>query len=800
MDKKVINKIMLEKKNNKNLESKNSKTTKEDISENFFLSSETNKKTKLENDKLKYMNSASNINLTKKRKSQIENNSQFLSDSIYTNKKIKINTKKTQQKENKKIFDKIIVDNMENIYQNISKFPNKLLKQRILLYLICFYTSCVHWLFLFLTKRKIERDYCLTKLNQFEACIPEQYCSSNVISKINFHFYNDSFIIHNNSLSKSQIFLKEMNAINDFYKEFILHYNYLLSKSGLMYLTKINEISIDKYNYVIILSKKEKWNIFLYFNSFCDKDMYYFDILGMIISGGFLGSYIIGILADVYGRKKLIIVTLFFVTLSFVSITIICILMEKKKYYLIEEFNKTYISAKNNTNYKILSGLYWQLNTNNNFRSFSVCFLIFIFILCFNLRPLSKAVLSLLLENCTSEIQVLQNYTTFTFISNAIPPFVISHILVLLNNFIYVLLFYSISFFILFISSFFVLSESLRYFYEYCEWIELTNGIINLYSINDKVSINFKNKIDLEAFQMEENKSILKNIIYMNEHEDHHKKNFKNTIYKILQKRIRSINRDIRRNREFIIKKIDVKINPFIIYSCIKSNSQYNNSKYLFLIILFIIYFQEYLVERELVEEPFFGLSDLYFEFGNNIVVNSNFFILIIVIYFSNYIFYLFYRISCVKIILFFSIIIITFLFILYHFIFDESYEFPVYLNQYNFKTFQIPHIRENKYKSHILLFFIVFFLNGITFYINLIFIKISKTLYRCTFFRINTILFLAGMGFGDMLIFQVKHYFILVGSLNFIGIVVVIFLGEFKNIPFIINDLKKIVVKSKIE
>ena len=55
-------------------------------------------------------------------------------------------------------------------------------------------------------------------------------------------------------------------------------------------------------------------------------------------------------------------------------------------------------------------------------------------------------------------------------------------------------------------------------------------------------------------------------------------------------------------------------------------------------------------------------------------------------------------------------------------------------------------------------------------------------------------------MGFGDMLIFQVKHYFILVGSLNFIGIVVVIFLGEFKNIPFIINDLKKIVVKSKIE
>ena len=53
-------------------------------------------------------------------------------------------------------------------------------------------------------------------------------------------------------------------------------------------------------------------------------------------------------------------------------------------------------------------------------------------------------------------------------------------------------------------------------------------------------------------------------------------------------------------------------------------------------------------------------------------------------------------------------------------------------------------------------------------------------------------------MGFGDLLIFEVKHYFLLVGSLNFIGIVVVMFLGEFNNIPFIINDLKKINVKYK--
>ena len=760
----------------------------------LILPSNFDKKTQLENNKMNSVNSISDKDLKKKIKKQIENDSKFSSDNNKSIIKKTINPKEVTI--NKKEFDKIIVDNIENIYQNITNLPNKLLRQKIILLIISFYVSSIHWTFLFLTKRKMERDYCFTKLNQFEACIPEQYCSINEFSHINIHLYNDTFVIHNNSLSLHQAFLKEMNEINVYYKEFFINYNYLISKNKVSQSKDISKIDKDHFNYVIILSKKEKWNFFLKYYSYCDKDIYYFYILGMILLGGCIGSITFGVLADIYGRKKIILVTLFIVTLSLVSINIICFLIEKKYNYYLDKFRNNYISSKSNKNYEILLKLFSQQKVNLSFRSYSVLLLISIFLLNLALRPLSKISCSLLLENSLSDLKVLENFRYFNFISTAVPPFIVQIILTILNDFLNLFLFFSISFLFLFISSFFILNESLRYLYEYCEWKELTNEITTVFKINEITSINYKNKIEFKVFQLEENKKILNSIVSAN----NNKTNFKITYYRIMKKRIKSINRDIKRRCEFIIKKSEMKINPFIIITCLKSNTSFMKSRYLFLIMLFMIYTQEYFVEKEILEEPFFGISDLYFDRHNNIIINSNFFILVIVIYLSNITFYFFYRISCFNLILFTSLIIITFLFFLYHFIAYQNEDLPVNLSQFNFKTFDIPHIRENNNKAHILLFIIQFFLNGIKFYINILFLKISNTLYRCTFLGINSLLYIISISFGDIIIFQIKHFFILIGSINFFGIIVAIFLGEFRNITFIINDLKNIKKGIKIE
>ena len=156
------------------------------------------------------------------------------------------------------------------------------------------------------------------------------------------------------------------------------------------------------------------------------------------------------------------------------------------------------------------------------------------------------------------------------------------------------------------------------------------------------------------------------------------------------------------------------------------------------------------------------------------------------------YFYYLCYRISCFKVIFYFSLIIVTILLIAYHFLSYIQIDFPLDINQSNFYMLE-RHYRNNRSSNlNILLFFIYFFLNGVNFYINILVIKITKTMYRCTLLGINTILALLSLTFGEALNLQIENYFLLIGSLNLIGIVSEFYFGEIKSIPNIVNDLKQ--------
>ena len=493
MDKKINEKDLSTKNINFNYKSKDIN----DLSRELILTSIYNKN--LKNNSINKINSSSSYkDLNKTIKQQIENDSELSSEN--NKRDIKKIIKQKDVNSNKKELDKIIVDNIDNIYQNLLKLPNKLLKQKIFLLIIAFYIGSIHWIFLFLTKRKMERDYCYTKLNQFETCIPEQYCSVNAISQINIHLYNDTFIVYNNSLNSHQAFLEEMNAINEYYKEFYANYKYLVSKNKIIKVKDMSSTNIDILNFVIILSKKEKWNIFLKYFSYCDKDMYYYYISGLIMIGGCIGSFLFGLLSDIYGRKKMITVTLFIVTLSLIIITIICFSLDKKHNDFMNEFRKNYISSKNDKNYDILLKIFTQKKVNIAFRTYILFLLFSIFLLNMALRPLSKISLSLLLENSSSDLIVLENLRRVNFISSALPSFIIAHILIILNDFKYLILIFSISFFVLFIFSFFILHESIRHLYEYCEWEELTNEITLLFEVDKSVSINLKIRMNLKCF------------------------------------------------------------------------------------------------------------------------------------------------------------------------------------------------------------------------------------------------------------------------------------------------------------
>ena len=131
-------------------------------------------------------------------------------------------------------------------------------------------------------------------------------------------------------------------------------------------------------------------------------------------------------------------------------------------------------------------------------------------------------------------------------------------------------------------------------------------------------------------------------------------------------------------------------------------------------IILIIIYAQVFFVEKELVDIPFFSLSDLNFSGGNNYILNSNYFILGIVTFISNYFYYYSYRISCFKVIFYFSLITVTILLITYHFVSYNQVDFPLDINQSNFNMLERHYKNHRSSNLYILLFFIHFFLNGV--------------------------------------------------------------------------------------
>ena len=746
-----------------------------DPSKNSLLSTDLGKKTgDKKTNEFKQSNDFSN---NRRKLKSFENDSIFEAYEEETEKKKKINDK---VKDNKK-FNKIIVDDIENIYSCLDNKSSKRYSiQNVVLLIIPFFTTLCHWIFLFLTKSKLENNYCFSDLNQFDICLQSQICD-NIGSKISSIIYHDTFDIRDESLPESELLLKEMKEININYKELFMKYYYRITKDKLLSSVDTVKYVEDKTKFAIILNKKEKWNIFLLFSNMCLKDSIYIYLLIIIIVGGAIGSIVFSLLADIYGRKKIIIVLLLLLIFGFSFLIAITLTINNKLHKLQKQYlgyayyNQTYNKKTN------LEDMNIQKKIGEYFEKMVPLYLVSLLILSVALRPLNKISLSLLLENSISDLNALQNFRKYNFVTTGVPHFLAFIILVLLNNFYVFLIVFDCFFVILLIFTIIFVNESMRYHYEYCEWNDLTNEINSLFKITEELPISYKNNIEYEAFRIEENRQMNGNYLKR-----------VNSIFQYVKQRITYLKRDIRRNSSFIIKKEEVKFNPLIILTSLSANRIFNRLRFLLVIILFIINIQIFFVERELVEAPFLKVKDLYVDIHHNYIINSNYFILMIVALISNFFYYMCYRISCFKLVFYPSVVILTILLIIYYNVSKRGSEIPVNLNLSGFEMieFNIKQNLPNKISS--ILFCVYFFLIGISFYMNIIITKITKTLYRCSLFGIVSLLELLAFAFGETLKYQIDHCFLLIAGLNSIGIVSELFMGELKQIPNIVNDLKQ--------
>ena len=199
-----------------------------------------------------------------------------------------------------------------------------------------------------------------------------------------------------------------------------------------------------------------------------------------------------------------------------------------------------------------------------------------------------------------------------------------------------------------------------------------------------------------------------------------------------------------------------------------------------------------------MIRKPFFREKDLYFSKGQNYIGNSNFLGDLIIIYFSNFLYYYLFKISCFKIVIIISSLMLSLLSFLYYIhSLDSKKKTPIYYNQYNFGMFDL-YYRDYFKMNQLYLHAMYFAINGIFFYIHLLLIKMSKTFYRCSLFSLHSLILMISLIIAEIFNYEIKKPFILLGFINFICLILIFFLNEITDSDSqnLVNDLKRNIEK----
>ena len=746
------------------------------------------------NDLFSSTSKTSNELLTNKRKLNIKNlnnKKNNLKDSssqgtlLLSAEKESIERKKIK-KEIKHVEKRYIVDDIDNIYVLLKEPKFKLRIQEFLHFFIVFLVCIYYWIFLFITGEKIERSYYLTGNEQFDVCSEEQICnfaenSANVI------IYNHSFNYNKIPSDAKELFAEESNIMNSYYRSFFVRFSVFLTRYKLTSVTH-NDYINEKPMITVVITNKEKWDLFYRYFSLCEYNNYYFAMIAMIAIGGTFGSFLFGFLSDINGRRFIIIITLLLSTIGTFGIYILSLFLDIYYEKQLDYFKERCLSNTFYCDINIWPYFYAQEKTRDKFKDLFIYLLICIFLLNMALWPLLKSCMALLLENSKGELEVLINFRRYNVMFQGLPPLCTSLIFISVNNFTLTFLILSIVNILTLILSIIFLDESIRYYYEYGEWENLTKVLLNTYKINLN-DFRTLNEAQFKEFQKNENsKSFLNFDKYKY---DNSSFKMEGTYYKHYIEAAATLKRNIKRNVDFVIKLDDIKSYPLLIVTTLWANHALKNSKTLLFIILILLYINMDLFQKELLEPPFFSMKDFYFGKGFNYIINSIFFFYLLVNVLSNYFYYCFYRIECFKTIIYISQVFISLNFLIYHILITNPNKTPMDINEYNFGMlyYFFNSLRTNA--NLFFLFAIYFALNGVLFYEYLLIVKISQTIHRCSFFSLHSLALIIALVVSEFIYYYMEYYFLFLSVVNLLCLITFAFLSDFNELIYIINDLK---------
>jgi len=483
----------------------------------------------------------------------------------------------------------------------------------LICFLMIFLNGCYIWIVFIIFSKPKNNYYCFDNdSREFKLCNLDDFCP---ISGIRNFIYSDN--IYDPSIKN------EIKNLNDKYIDFYVKESFVFSSMNKKISRKKSTMS--KFGVTIVSTYKENYLIKNTFRTQCEH--YLLNIVLSIGLGSIAGNFIFGYIGDIFGRKKVIIIAHFLEIIGALIIiftTYACINVGKNNteeefkpfnntkmfnfdytkddYYHIQNFiryfNLKYFESSNiNKIYKENFNLFTKeilesKYINNHFMTFRFLFVFGFFMVFSSNSILKSTILAYLLENALTEysMNLYYLYYNFTFpLSLFFSLFMIFN----LDSFHVFMLILCICQFVLIIIFTIFFYESQRFNFEYAYYTRITefavyilgeNKLKNNYSedfrFNEKINSD-KDKVQLNIYYSKNSKDYYKIKNELNNNEENETCTFLSAFLENEENKNSSKNK-----KENSIKRMKILGNIFSILSLMKKEKLIKS--HMFLVLSFI--------------------------------------------------------------------------------------------------------------------------------------------------------------------------------------------------------------------
>ena len=630
--------------------------------------------------------------------------------------------KKFPQMEDKsqKHKDQLLIGKIDHFYSSIRNPSSYYSRIRIiaLLTLTCHFTSAFY--LLNITSKPKNNTYCFDQFSkEFSICDFDSRCYLDKQGITNYIYVPDNYSDIDPTI--------EVNNINIYYKEFFLHQYLLFSKNNYNKINKFQE-TLLYFNNIALVTKNENNNLFFTFKQVCHRGQILSELLFFLFIGVLFGVLIFCFAADVFGRRKIIILSTFICGISSIGLGLFSLILVNNINSNAKNLNfngtgeldhLSFLSYKFND--KNSTELIKNMTINNlisdSFNNNKLYFYFLSSLIYGNIWAGIITILVFLLENSLNDSNIFYNYNFAWYAS----PLCL--IILWISNFIL----NEISKFMFFLGGIYIICyilqikffyESPRHLFEFYEYDEITSFFVNFQKCNE-----------IDKFKIDKLDPMIKSEV-MNNIKSKSESSFC-TILKLI------INKN--KSKLYIFNAIfrsDIMKNPIIIFKLMMKNKKLKKNFLILTSLVINISLIYNLTFCNTQRSYFYSRKDLLSQnnyvipiISSLIVVISQFFFNFLLKFFGvNYILFL-----CFGFILIFSVV------------FQIKESVTINLENLNIYTLNSPilNYEDNRYYFLSCIWIIFFFSNGLYYILLFYLTKYTKTIYRCLLIGIFYLIFI---------------------------------------------------------